>query len=405
MQSLTSNRNFCMSNENIGLKEIEQIENRSYKVIKSINDFRNKPRELPLRFTITQASEMVGRSAQAIRDGESCGKLRTGKALKPDLRRRSYTLEDINIMREYFGTLPWRNSETDEPIIMSVQTFKGGSGKSTLSTHFSQNFALQGYRVLIVDLDPQASTTALFGLNPDQDIDSYHTLENFFFGSKPNLKYAVRNTHWPQLDLIAANLELYNVEYQIASMATMDNSVFLRLGIGLKEIAKDYDIVIIDAPPALGMISISILNAANALLVPCRPSVVDFTSTANFFTMVKQVYESLIQKNIVQEPRYKFLKIVANAKNENKKVHQVITDMMRKVYGHQMLDTIIKDSTEIDNACSEMMTMFELNTALTSRKTRQRGLAYLEAAAREIEIEIMRSWPSKQEILRSEGLL
>ena len=68
-------------------------------------------------------------------------------------------------MRELFGTLPHR-ADTDEPIILSVQNFKGGVGKSTVATHLAHYLALQGYRICVLDCDPQATTTSLFGLNP-----------------------------------------------------------------------------------------------------------------------------------------------------------------------------------------------------------------------------------------------
>jgi chromosome partitioning protein len=351
---------------------------------------------------------MVGRSPTAIRTAEANGDL-----AKPDIgpnnRRYGYTLAEINAMRRHFGTLPYRNLETDEAIVLAVQNFKGGCGKSTITAHLSQYLALQGYRVCVIDADPQASTTALFGFNPDVDIDEDDTLLPFFSGETDDIGYAIRDTHWDQLKLIPANLGLYSAEYGIAAAISTDKSVnaadhFLRLKSGVAGVAHQFDIVIIDAPPALGMISLSILNCANSLLIPVRPASIDFSSTGNFFKMLIETYEILSSRGIA-EPRFKFLKVMANDMDEGKSAHVAISTMMQEVFGSNILSTVMKDSAEIDNAGARLQTVYELSGPITSRETHNRCKAYLNAANREVEILIRKSWPSHKASLRKEGLL
>src|SRR6202012_2976020 len=122
---------------------------------------------LDLRFTIGKAGEMVGRTPEAIRQAEPDGRLPAPRMTATG-RREGYTLADINAMRDLFGTRP-RRAEGDPPLVIAVQNFKGGVGKSTLVCQMAQSLALKGYRVAVIDCDSQASTTTVFGFNPDAD--------------------------------------------------------------------------------------------------------------------------------------------------------------------------------------------------------------------------------------------
>ena len=235
------------------------------------------------RFTITKTAEMVGRSSEAIRQAEAEGRLPPPR-LAANGRREGYSLAEVNHMRDVFGTRP-RRGEGDPPIILAVQNFKGGVGKSTLTCHIAQYLALKGYRVAIVDCDSQASSTTLCGFNPDIDIDDEETLLPFFrHGGAPDLQYAVRPTAWPGIDLIPSNLGLYQAEYEAAARMRGNADALERLRRGVESMAERYDVVLLDPPPALGMISLAVLRAANALLIPTPPSTVDFASTCLLYT-------------------------------------------------------------------------------------------------------------------------
>lgn len=392
----------------IGLAEIREIEERSYRVIGHLSEqFNAGHRGLGLHFTVTQAADMVGRTPTAIRDAEKAGKLPSPQ-VNDKGRRMGYALTEVNHMRGYFGTLPHRGPG-DEPLIMAVQNFKGGCGKSTVTVHLAQFLALQGYRVCVVDMDPQASTTALFGFNPDRDINQDETLYAYLLGEQSTLDYALRATYWDQLQIVPANLSLYEAEYVIAGQAAQARgdagaAQFMRLRDAIDTISHRFDVVLIDAPPALGMISLSVLNAANALVVPVRPATIDFASTAHFFTMLLQTYSVFVEYGI-PEPRFKFLRVLANDVDETKSAHVAIAAMMQEVYGTSMLRTLMKDSAEIDNAGARLQSVYELDGPITSRGTHQRGKAYLNAVNREIEILIRKTWPSHHAALRMEGIM
>ena len=389
----------------IGIEDIRSIESASYSVIERLREAVFAPdgqKQLDRRFTISEVAEMVDRSTTSIRQAEASGRL-PAPAKGAKGRRRGYSLPEVNHMREVFGTRPWRDPETDEAVVMAIQNFKGGVGKSTITVHLAQYLSLRGYRVCVLDCDPQGSSTSLFGVNPDCDLDVQDTLHPFFHGDRENLEYAVRETYWDQISLIPSNLSLYNAEYYLAAKLPGNPVMLDKLRKGIDGIKSRFDIVLIDPPPALGMISLSVLRAANALIVPCRPATIDFGSTAHFFTMLLDALESLEKHGL--SGRYKFLQVLVNDMDEGKSAHSRITSMMQQVYGPRMLSTVMKDSAEIDNACGRLMTVYELEGPITSREVHKRAKVYLDSVNREIETLIRKTWTSHQERLRQEGLV
>ena len=394
-----------------GLVSIRQIEERSYAIIDRLRTkvfAPNAKKALNLRFTAAEAGKMVGRTPQHIRLSEKQGKLPAPEV--DDNGRRSYTLEQINQMREVFGTLPHR-TETDEPVIIAVQSFKGGVGKSTVTTHMAQEFALKGYRVCVIDCDPQGSSTLLFGLNPDFDLEREDTIYPFLSRQMDpedperfdDLRYAVQDTYWPNISLIPANLFLYNAEYELAAAAREDANFLHRLKEGIDTISDQFDVILIDPPPALGMISLSVLQAANALLIPVPPSNVDFSSTAHFFTMLNDTMTLMEERGMSSD--FKFVKVVVSRKDERKQTHQEISEMMSIVYGSDMLKAQMKDSAEIDNSATNFMTVLEQTGPTGSRSTYKRARAFIHAVGNEIELEVRKTWPSQIQALQDQGLI
>jgi chromosome partitioning protein len=353
-----------------------------------------------LRFTITKSAEMVGRSPEAIRQAESEGRLPAPR-LGANGRREGYSLSELNHMRDVFGTRP-RRAQGDPPIILAVQNFKGGVGKSTLTCHIAQYLALKGYRVAVVDCDSQASSTTMFGFNPDIDIDDETTLLPFFeHGGATDLDYAIRSTGWPGIDLIPANLGLYAAEYIAAAKMRNNPDALDRLRRGVESMAEHYDVVLLDPPPALGMISLAVLRAANALLIPTPPSTVDFASTAHFLRMIVDTLETLSTHGLGARG-YQFVRVVATKVDEAKSAHVQIRGMMEAVFGSDMLNASLLDSAEIDNANVQLRTVYEIPQSAS--RTHERCRNNLDRLNAEIEQLIRKAWPSHRPDLRRLGL-
>ncbi len=388
-----------------GIERIRQIVAHSDNLIDELRNIAFDPtaeKQLKRRYTITQVAEMVGRSANGIRKAEAAGAL-PQPTLNTQGRRSGYSLAEVNQIREHFGIRPGRGPG-DEPIRLAIQNFKGGVGKSTLCTHLSQFLAQRGYRVLIIDCDSQASTTTTFGLRPDRDLDGSDTLLPFFDHSESTLEYAIRSTYWDRLDIIPSNLALYTAEYELAATAGQTGSGWIeRLHEGIETVADNYDVILMDPPPALGMISLNVVRAANALLVPTPPAMYDFHSTVTFFRMMEEVLTS-VERAVGEPLNYKFLKILISKFDPGKSAQDYMVKLMGQHYSRYILNAAIKDSAEIDNAGADWHTVYELEKATTSAKTYKRCVLSLNAVFREVDLLIRATWPSHSDALDAEGI-
>ncbi len=355
------------------------------------------------RYSITRAAAMVGRTPTAIREAEKDGRL-AGVERMVNGRRVGYTLYEVNAMRDVFGTRPWREPG-DPPAVIAVQNFKGGVGKSTVSVHLAQYLAGRGYRVCLIDCDSQGSSTSMFGVIPDLDVQEDETLYPFIRNAEmSSLAYAVKPTQWDGLYLVPANLRLYSAEYELAArVARSEPTLLNRIAEGIASIVDHFDVIILDPPPALGTISLSVMRAANALLVPIPPTIVDFTSTTSFFAMLHETMGVLAERGYPVDLRW--IRMLITRADEGKSIQREITGLMRTVFGDTMLRTVLKDSAEIDNASARMMTVYDLDGPVTSRETYNRCLTQLNGVNGEVETLIRLTWPSQAARLRAEGVL
>jgi len=346
------------------------------------------------RFGIAEAANLLGCSTNRIRMAEDDGRLPpappTGNG-----RRPGYSIADLLNMREVLGASPAR-SPLDNPAIIAVQNFKGGVGKSTVTTHLAHYFAVQGYRVLVVDCDSQATTTTLFGFNPHFNITREQTLYPYLSidPTQTDLYYAVQKTPWPNVDLIPSNLELFDVEYELAASGADGGSIlasrFRKLKQGLNDLARNYDVVILDPPPALGTISLAVMQAANALIVPLAATTPDFCSTVQFLSMMDQVTSQLAQSGITVD--YDFVRLLCSKFDANDPSQTMVQQIMGQTFGAALLPISILESAEISHASLRMMTVYELDKPIGTPKTHKRCRSNLDEALGQIEALVRRGW-------------
>lgn len=358
---------------------------------------------LNVRFGIAEAASLLGCSTNRIRMAEEDGRLPPAPA-SDNGRRIGYSVDDLLHMRDVLGASPAR-APLDEPAIIAVQNFKGGVGKSTVTTHLAHYFAVQGYRVLVVDCDSQATTTTLFGFNPHFNITREETLYPYLSidPTQADLLYAVKHTPWPNVDLIPSNLELFDVEYELAAAGADGQSVlaarFRKLKMGLLDLARGYDVVILDPPPALGTISLAVMQAANALLVPLAATTPDFCSTVQFLSMMDQVIGQLIEAGIQVD--YNFVRLICSKFDGNDPSHAMVRTIMEQTFGPALLPVPILESAEISHAALRMMTVYELEKAIGTPKTHKRCRANLDEALSQIEQLVRQGWgrvaPAREE--------
>lgn len=242
-----------------------------------------------------------------------------------------FSLDEVLRLRAFFAQqgaksknyLPYRPQGLPAKIV-AVANFKGGVGKTSTAAHLAMSAALDGYKVLVVDLDSQGSMTSIFGgrvadewqtvfpllaghyaryvqqenvarmSRGDPPIPIDDTLAEALKVKAPSI---VQPTQWPNIDLIGSQLNLYWAEFQIPVWRLQARGwklwdalteVFSRDGL-----LDTYDLVFLDTPPALGYLTINGLAASDILLVPTGASFLEFDSTGRFFDMLHATFASI----------------------------------------------------------------------------------------------------------------
>ena len=386
----------------VSIDQLEDLVERSDKLITGLKKKIFTPtgaKQFNKLFKISEAARLIDRHPQTIREAEKQGHIKVERA--EGTNARDFTLEQLNAARKHFGSEP-RLGRDEEAAVLAVQNFKGGVGKSTISVHLAQWLAIQGYRVLLIDLDSQASSTSLFGYTPDIDIDPDDTLLPFFEGQQRTMHYAIRDTQIENLSLIPANLSLYSAEYLVASKHT-SSPIYSHLPRGIQDLKKDYEVIILDPPPALGMLSINALVAATSLLVPMPPRMLDFTSSLQFFSMLHETLES-IEEDLGQAIEYDFVKIVASKKKQrlgDEKYARAEDDILEiardMAFGDEyMLKNVIYESSAIDNAANKFKSLYEVDGKDARTKSFRSALKSMDLVCEEVQQELIKLWPSMQ---------
>jgi chromosome partitioning protein len=284
-------------------------------------------------------------------------------------------------------------------VVIACQNFKGGVGKSTTCVNFAHYLALKGYRVLVIDTDSQATTTAMFGFTPDAEITQEQTILPYLESRENTLAYAVQKTYFPGVDLIPACLALYEAEISIvmrvAGQASPEQRMafFQELKFGIQTVAGEYDVILVDSPPALGMISINVLMAADALLVPCAAKMYDFSSTVQFFRMI-QSYISQLQP----DKTYRWIKVLTTLFDRRYESQKQFLEVMRACFGESMFQHVFFHSSAVINAAAEFITPYE-------QVSRDRQvIAMMDSVFDEVELAFLREWPSKAGSLVARGI-
>ncbi|MFO1468664.1 MAG: AAA family ATPase [Steroidobacteraceae bacterium] len=345
------------------------------------------------KFNLKEVAELLAISPKTLVRAAQRGDIPGGERVRGN--RLLFSLEEIHDIQSRLGLSPSRDPATDKPIVIAVANFKGGVGKTSTSIHLGQHFALRGYRVLMIDLDAQASLTTLFGMLPDSEVDSTHTALPYLEGDTDTLAGAIQPTYWHGLDLIAANLALYGAEFSLANRQKSEPNFrfYQALKQGIATVSADYDVIVIDTPPALSYITTNALYAADGIIVPVPPAMMDFASASLFFSLLGDIIE-VIDKNEGGEKVFDFLGLLISKYEQGNYVHQTIHDWVRAAFQQRVLFHTM-GSTAVLRVGPEIQTAYEVGQYAGDRRTLSRALEYLEGVNGEIERLVRAQWPSK----------
>ena len=286
-----------------------------------------------------------------IYDAEQSGHLPSPKSDKGT--RQGSSLADVIRMQEHFKTRPWRHSE-DTPAIIAFTNFKGGCWKTTTSWYAGTCYANQGFRVLLVDVDPQASLTLNCGLLPDIEVDDEDSLgPHLKDEADRSAKSLIRDTYLPNMKIIPACLGLATVDLKLtlqmmnSSTDTDKLEVLSRLDAVIEEVQDDFDIIIMDGTPSLGVLTMNIILAANIIVAPVPTELTDFASTLSFCELVAQ--QMSLVGNVAQAagvdpdaPHVLFLPTRFSPEGTKTSGSQEVLELIQETFGDRALSTPIR---------------------------------------------------------------
>lgn len=344
------------------------------------------------RFSLAEVADFVGVSPSYLK------KLHLqGKGVEPQVTpsgRRHYTAAQIEELRTLLDRSP-RRRENDKLQVIAVVNFKGGSGKTTTAAHLSQHLALKGFRVLAIDLDPQASLTALFGIQPEIDgnLSLYESLR--YDENRKPISEVIRSTSFPSLDIAPANLELQEYEYETPIAMHAQDSVagrtfYTRIGGALSEVDDRYDVVVIDCPPQLGYLTLTALAAATSVLITVHPQMLDIMSMSQFLLMLGGILKSIEAANV--KVSLDWFRYLVTRYEPGDIPQQEMVGLMQSMFARQMLRNPMVKSTAISDAGLTKQSLYEVERSSFVPSTYDRARDSLDAVNSEIIGLILSAW-------------
>ncbi|MGO7529586.1 plasmid partitioning protein RepA [Rhizobium ruizarguesonis] len=315
--------------------------------------------------------------------------------------RKYYTAEQMWELRLFLDKTGKSEAKRYDPSrkqgdklqVIAVVNFKGGSGKTTTAAHLAQHLALTGHRVLAVDLDPQASLSAMHGFQPELDQNpSLYDAIRYDDARKP-ITEIILPTNFPGLDIIPANLELQEYEYDTPLAMQAGNEgkrFFTRLGKALVDVDDRYDVVIVDCPPQLGYLTLTALTAATSVLITVHPQMLDLMSMSQFLLMLGNITKTIKQAGA--DVRLDWLRYLIT-RFEPSDVPQVqMLGFMQSMLAEEILKTPMVKTTAISDAGLTKRSLYEVDRSNFTRETYDRAIECMDAVNFEIQGLIHRAW-------------
>lgn len=349
-------------------------------------------------FTSAEISSLLGLSNSHLRKMHFDGKI---PQVQTDSRgHKQYTSKDLYNIRVALAQnsktpqnfLPGRVGDEHMQII-AVTTFKGGSGKTTSTAHLAQALNLRGYRVLVCDLDPQASLSSMFGLRPELELDESVTLYDAIRYDDPvPIRDIIQKTYFHNLDIAPGGLILseYETETPYAMRQGITPPFYLRLSAALDQVSNDYDVVLIDCPPQLGFLTMSALVASTGILIPVIPNMIDVASLSQFLTMTTSLLK-VVEKS-GQNLNYDFMRYVLCRYEPSDTPQSQMASFLRMHFGPRLMTETFVKSTAVSDAGLRQNTLYEAVRGEITRSTLDRALESFNGVANELDATIKAAW-------------
>lgn len=234
-----------------------------------------------------------------------------------------------------------------QTIAISMQ--KGGSGKTTTAVNLAAGLAKRGQRVLVVDLDPQGNASSWLGAD-ETEVGMYGVLADNL-----KLKSVIQKTASPNLSIAPASKWLVGIERALASKVGAETLLRKKL----KEVARDYDVALIDTPPMLSTVTVNALVAADWVIVPTETHALSLHGLAQIMETIDAVKDRLNNK-------LRLLGILATRVNVKTKHANEVLAAMKKSFAKLTFSAIIRENVKLAEAPSFNKSIFEYDAKGTA---------------------------------------
>jgi chromosome partitioning protein len=220
--------------------------------------------------------------------------------------------------------------------IISLANQKGGVGKTTTAINLGASLAACERNVLLIDLDPQANATSGLGFGKNEEKSMYPVLTDGM-----SLREVIRPTELPNLHVAPSSVDLVAAELELSDAIGRE----FHLRRALQDVAKDYDYVLIDSPPSLGLLTINGLTAAHAVLVPMQCEYFAIEGIAQLVNTIDRVRDLL-------NPALDIEGIALTMYDERVNLARQVAEEVRKHFGAKVYNSVIPRNVRLGEAPS-----------------------------------------------------
>lgn len=302
------------------------------------------------------------------------------------------TLEQAHALMEFLGTRPSRPDAIPRAMRVAVENFKGGAGKSATTLHLAVSLARRGYRVLLVDTDPQATLSRMLGIQPAK-LEAHETIAaavGVGFDDRVARRLTPRTTYISGLSIIPASMELSEVEIEVIRRFR-DNEI---QGIervfdkAFAQIDSDYDLLFMDFQPSFSMTQLLLLWAMDALVIPLPTETADFAGTGDFLHQIAAFMRPLV--NVTGVHKVWDPALVVHTKR--RKGSDLVYNMAGATFGIHRPGEFVEDQPAVSSSLAVLRSVYEAGAEQYDRRAIKRAREQYDVIADRVIEAIKERW-------------